>query len=198
MVRPAASGEDYEFVCYGGEDDAKEFGHELRRRIAMDLLPALRDAEGDLANWRRSPLRPLIEEAFAGVDKEDLKQVAETVEAASKQIVEFEAVKALEQSIGELFAEMSGPKQDVKPRLGFSATEPTRLYRNIKLLIDRGERAIGDASLGSANLIFLTLKALQLKSMLDGNRRDHTILAIEEPESTPSRQDGGGSHLGSM
>ena len=149
----------------------------------MDLLPALRDAEGDLANWRRSPLRPLIEEAFAGVDKEDLKQVAETVEAASKQIVEFEAVKALEQSIGELFAEMSGPKQDVKPRLGFSATEPTRLYRNIKLLIDRGERAIGDASLGSANLIFLTLKALQLKSMLDGNRRDHTILAIEEPEA---------------
>jgi hypothetical protein len=29
--------------------------------MAMELLPALRDAEGDLAAWRRSPLRPLIE-----------------------------------------------------------------------------------------------------------------------------------------
>lgn len=53
-----ASADDYDFVCYGGENEKKRFGHELRRRITMDLLPALRDAEGDLATWRRSPLRP--------------------------------------------------------------------------------------------------------------------------------------------
>ena len=50
--------DDYEFICYGSESESKEFGHDLRRRITMDLLPALRDAEGDLATWRRSPLRP--------------------------------------------------------------------------------------------------------------------------------------------
>ena len=47
--------DDFEFICYGGESEAKRFGHELRRQITMDLLPALRDAEGDLATWRRSP-----------------------------------------------------------------------------------------------------------------------------------------------
>ena len=78
---------------------------------------------------------------------------------------------------------MCGPRHDVKPRLGFAPTDATRLYRNIRLLIDEGARGVNDASLGSANLIFLTLKALQLKHMLDENKRDHTILAIEEPEA---------------
>ncbi|MGI3212551.1 hypothetical protein ACROSR_15720 [Roseovarius tibetensis] len=40
----ATSAEDYEFICYGGESEAKQFGHNLRRRITMDILPALRDA----------------------------------------------------------------------------------------------------------------------------------------------------------
>ena len=60
---PPASDDDFTFICFGGEDEAKKFGHDVRRRITMDLLPALRDAEGDLAAWRRSPLRPLVEDA---------------------------------------------------------------------------------------------------------------------------------------
>jgi putative ATP-dependent endonuclease of the OLD family len=178
-----SSDDDYEFICYGGEDEAKVFGYDLRRRVAMDLLPALRDAEGDLASWRRSPLRPLIEDAFGEVERDELEKVAESVEAATKKIADFEAVKELEDRIGDLFKEMSGSRQDVKPRLGFAATDATRLYRNIRLLIDDGARSISDASLGSANLVFLTLKALQLTRMLEENRRDHTILAIEEPEA---------------
>jgi putative ATP-dependent endonuclease of OLD family len=178
-----AKDEDYEFICYGGEDEAKRFGHDLRRRITMDLLPALRDAEGDLATWRRSPLRPLIEEAFSSIDQEELKKVSEAIEAATEKIMDFDGLKKLEESIGELFSEMSGPRQDIKPRLGFASTDPVRLYRNIRLLIDEGARTISDASLGSANLVFLALKALQLRKMLDESRRDHTILAIEEPEA---------------
>jgi putative ATP-dependent endonuclease of OLD family len=178
-----ASDEDYEFICYGGENEAKRFGHDLRRRIPMDLLPALRDAEGDLATWRRSPLRPLIEGALAGVDRADLTKIQKAIEAATDKLTEFEAVEELENSLGKLFAAMSGPKQDVKPRLGFGATDIARVYRNIRLLIDEGRRTISDASLGSANIVFLTLKALELKQQMDENKRDHTLLAIEEPEA---------------
>lgn len=178
-----ASEEDYEFICYGGESENKTFGHRLRRRITMDVLPALRDAEGDLGNWGRSPLRPLIESAFAGVDKDDLDDIKKSIEEATSHLIDFASVKELEDDLGALFASMSGPKQDIKPSLGFGATDVARLYRNIRLLIDNGLRGINDASLGSANIVFLTLKALALKRMMDENKRDHTLLAIEEPEA---------------
>lgn len=175
--------EDYEFICYGGESEAKTFGHKLRRRITMDVLPALRDAEGDLSVWQRSPLRPLIEEAFKGVDADKLEEIGEAIEEATEKITAFDEVAALEDSIAELFEEMSGEKQNIHPTLGFSPTDPSRLYRAVRLLIDEGERGISDASLGSANLVFLTLKSLELRRLIEENHRDHTFLAIEEPEA---------------
>lgn len=175
--------DDYEFVCFGGESDEKRFTHELRRRIAMDLLPALRDAEGDLGTWRRSPLRPLLERAFASVPADDLADVRKSIQDATKQLADFPSVQDLENSLRGLFKAMSGPKQDINPGLGFGVTEISRLYRNIRLLIDGGLRTISDASLGSANVAFLTLKALELRQLMDDKRRDHTFLAIEEPEA---------------
>lgn len=175
--------EDFEFICYGGESETKTFGHKLRRRITMDLLPALRDAESDLSVWQRSPLRPLIEEAFKGVDAEELAEIGEAIEEATAKITEFDEVAALEKDISDLFKEMSGAKQNIHPTLGFSPTDPARLYRAVRLLIDEGERGIGDASLGSANLVFLTLKYLELQRLIEENNRDHTFLAIEEPEA---------------
>ncbi len=178
-----ATAEDYEFICYGGENEAKRFGHNLRRRITMDVLPALRDAEGDLSAWKRSPLRPLIEEAFKDVDREALEEIGEAIEEATEKITAFPEVNALEDQIATLFAEMSGPKQDIKPTLGFTPTDPARLYRSVRLLIDEGARGVSDASLGSANLVFLSLKTLEIRRLIDENRRDHTYLAIEEPEA---------------
>jgi putative ATP-dependent endonuclease of OLD family len=87
---------DYEFICYGGDSETKEFGYKLRQRIPLDVLPALRDAEGDLATWRRSPLRPLIEAAFSSVDRSKLDNIAEAIAAAGEQITEFDEIEALD------------------------------------------------------------------------------------------------------
>lgn len=183
LTHAPASDDDFAFVCFGGEDEAKRFGHDLRRRITMDLLPALRDAEGDLAAWRRSPLRPLVEEAFIGIDKNELAEIGKKIAEATEAVIEFDEIKTLETGIADLFLAMSGPKQNIHPSLGFSATDATRINRQIRLLIDEGRRGIADASLGSANLIFLTLKLLDLQRLIDNNKRDHSLLAIEEPEA---------------
>lgn len=183
LTHAPASDDDFSFICFGGEDEAKRFGHDLRRRITMDLLPALRDAEGDLAAWRRSPLRPLVEDAFVGIETDALAAIGEKISEASNAVLEFNEVESLEKQIAELFLAMSGPKQNVNPSLGFSATDSARINRQIRLLIDEGRRGIADASLGSANLIFLTLKLLDLKRLIENNRRDHSLLAIEEPEA---------------
>ncbi|TWA90049.1 ATP-dependent nuclease [Bradyrhizobium stylosanthis] len=178
-----ASDDDYEFTCYGGEHESRTFGHALRRRLSLDVLPALRDAENDLANWRRSPLRPLVETAFAGIQKEELEAIAIAIEEATGKLAEFGEIGQLELSIGDFLTEMAGSKQNVNPRLGFAPAEAVRLYRSIQLLIDDGRRSINDASLGSANLVFLTLKAIELQAQIAQNKRDHTFLAIEEPEA---------------
>ena len=64
LAKQPNSEEDYEFVCYGGENEAMRFGYELRRRISLDVLHALRDAEGDLAVWRRFSNSPSVGEGF--------------------------------------------------------------------------------------------------------------------------------------
>ncbi|WP_406226710.1 ATP-dependent nuclease [Pseudomonas siliginis] len=183
LGRLPASDEDYEFICFGGEAERKRFGHDLRRRITMDTLPALRDAEGDLAMWRRSPLRPLIERAFSEVSRDELGAVQEAIRAATNDLTQFDPVRMLEENLGAMYRSMSGPNQDINPRLGFSTIDITRLYRNVKLLIDSGLRTISEASLGSANVVFLSLKTLELQQLMNDNRRDHTLLGIEEPEA---------------
>ncbi|NLS16177.1 AAA family ATPase [Rhizobium sp. P40RR-XXII] len=183
LLRAPASEKDFEFVCYGGRDLTRRFGYDVRSRITMDVLPALRDAEGDLAVWRRSPLRPLIDSAFATIDRDGLQGVADQIAAATGQLMDFQAVSDLEDDIAQSFRTMSGARQDVNPTLGFSATDASKLHRQIKLLIDSGQRGIAEASLGSANLIFLTLKTMELHNLIAGDKRDHSLLAIEEPEA---------------
>src|SRR6202035_3115655 len=62
-------------------------------------------------------------------------------------------------------------------------TDPARLLRALRVFIDAGKRDIGAASLGSANVLYLTLKALEIDQAAREGQRYHTFLAIEEPEA---------------
>lgn len=76
IAGPLTSSADCEFIFYGGGDEARAVPSRVRRRIALDMLDALRNAEGQLGSWRNSPLRPLLEDAIAGVDGAALDGVA--------------------------------------------------------------------------------------------------------------------------
>ncbi|WP_142917221.1 AAA family ATPase, partial [Klebsiella pneumoniae] len=67
--------------------------------------------------------------------------------------------------------------------LGLAPTRVDALLRSLRLLLDSGIRGIGDASLGTANLIFLALKSLELDRLVDDGERDHTFFVVEEPEA---------------
>lgn len=77
---------DYEFVLFGGDRPENSVGYELRRWMPMDLFPALRDAESDLARWTRSPLRPLLDRAAQTIDEEELEEIAEEVHTTPSRI----------------------------------------------------------------------------------------------------------------
>jgi putative ATP-dependent endonuclease of OLD family len=174
---------DYEFKVYGGDDESKSIRNDLRRRISLDLLNALRDAEAELGSWRSSPLRPLLEDAIGKVTDAELDAVGADLTAATTKLSALDPVKTLEDGLRTQIADLAGTSQDIKAKLGFASTDPKRLLRSVGLYIDDGRRGIAEASLGSANLALLTLKLAEFSWRRQQNERNYTLLVIEEPEA---------------
>ena len=174
---------DYEFLVYGGDRPENRLSYQVRQRIPMDVMPALRDCEGDLARWSRSPLRPLLDKAAGEIDKDELERLSEDVDTATAELTEVEEVKAVSKSIEDKLTEMVGKEQAFETALRFSPTDADKLIRALRIYIDHGKRGISDASLGSANLLYFALKALEYEQLVKDGDRDHTFLAIEEPEA---------------
>ncbi len=182
-VEVPVSEADYEFLIFGGNREENRVGHELRRHLPLDILPALRDAEGDLAAWRRSPLRPLLDRVSSLIPRHILQEIAESVTNATLAVKDNSQIAGLEQEIVQRVHEMVGREHAIAPSLGFSPADPDRLIRAIRLYIDEGRRGISEASLGTANILFIALKELELQQMVEQGTRDHTFLGIEEPEA---------------
>lgn len=177
------SDNDCEFLVYGGDDENRYIPNSVRRRIALDMLDALRDAETQLTSWRHSPLRPLLEDAVGDVDKTELAAVASKLEEATNLMESFDTVSSLEANLRKGITELSGPAHDVDAKLRFAAADPLRLFRTISLYIDGGKRGIGEASLGSANVALVALKLAEFEWRSAKNERNYSLLCIEEPEA---------------
>jgi putative ATP-dependent endonuclease of the OLD family len=174
---------DYDFVIFGGGRPDNTVGYDLRRWMPLDLFPALRDAESDLARWSRSPLRPLLDRAAKTVDEDDLRAIAEEVHETTSKIASIPELATVVDQVNGQLTTMVGSKHAVETALGFAPTEPGRLLRALQLMIDGGRRGVSEASLGSANVLYLALKELEHKYLVEEGERQHTFLAIEEPEA---------------
>ncbi len=183
VAGPPQSGADCEFLVFGGGDETRSLPSKVRRRIAIDLLDALRDAEGQLGSWRASPLRHLLEEAVSGISRPDLDAVAAELDKASKALEAFPTIKTLEDELRAGIAHLSGKAHDIDARLRFAPADPLRLFRAIAMYIDGGKRGIAEASLGSANVALLALKLAEFAWRRKKNERNFSLLCIEEPEA---------------
>lgn len=174
---------DYDFSVYGGDRPENLISHDVRKRLPLDLLPALRDAESDLANWSRSPLRPLLNALSGSLDEATKQSLAEAISKATKAVADIDEVKAVGKEITDMLTALAGATHGVSTSLSFSPTDADRVIRTLRVFVDNGSRSISEASLGSANLIYLALKLLSLELEVQENVRDHSFLAIEEPEA---------------
>ncbi|GAB2450769.1 ATP-dependent endonuclease [Streptosporangium sandarakinum] len=173
--------QDYDFIAFAGTSETSDI-RTIRREVALRVLPALRDAEGDLYNWRRSPLRDLLERL--PLDPANLQATASAIATAVDQLTKDVNVAKLEGHLTDRLGNMFGPRLAVQPTLGFASSKPDELIRAIRLFLDTARRkGISDTSLGSANVIYLGL----LLEVLNQQRLDEqfvaTLVAIEEPEA---------------
>jgi putative ATP-dependent endonuclease of OLD family len=174
---------DYEFLVYGGDRPENRINYEVRRCLPMEMMPALRDCDADLARWSRSPLRPLLDKAAEEIDHGELEELADSVDKATEELIKVDKVKAVSDAICDRLLDMVGSAQALQTILRFSPTDPDKLIRALRVFIDGGRRGISDASLGSANLLYFALKTLEYDQLVAEGDRDHTFLAIEEPEA---------------
>ncbi len=174
---------DYEFVIYGGGRKENLVSYQVRQRLPIDLFPAMRDCEGDLLRWTRSPLRPLLDQAASEIAPEVLNDLAEDIDKSTEKVARIDNVRAIEGSIDKKIKDMMGKGQILQTALRFSPTDADKLIRALRIYIDGGKRGISEASLGSANLLYFVLKALEYEQMVNDGDRDHTFMAIEEPEA---------------
>lgn len=174
---------DYEYVIFGGDDPDMAIGSTLRRMLPLDVQVALRDAEKDLSSWRNSPLRPLIEQLATSLDEDARDEIQAQVNEAQAELAGHAEVVATAQRISDRLIAIAGEQHAVPLTLGLAPTRVDALLRSLRLLIDNGARGIGDASLGTANLVFLALKSLELDRLVTDGERDHTFFVVEEPEA---------------
>lgn len=183
LTEPPQTLSDYEYVIFGGHDPDMAVGASLRRMLPLEVQGALRDAEKALGSWRLSPLRPLIEELTAALGEIERKEIEDQVNAVQAGLTGRPEIQATAARITDRLVTMVGEKHSAPVGLGLTPTRMESLLRGLKLLIDGGARSISEASLGSANLIFLALKSLELDRVVQERERDHTFFAVEEPEA---------------
>jgi putative ATP-dependent endonuclease of OLD family len=186
--RPECDGDpkseaDFDYTLFVGDNEKRSMPGKFRRRVVLDVMAALRDAEFELGNWRRSPLRPLLEHAFSLTNDARLVAISEAIAEASNKLTKLDDIAALEKDLRAKLLALAGKRHDIDAKLGVVSSDPSRLSRILKLYIDGGLREISDASLGSANLALLTLRLAEYEWRRDQNDQDFTIVAIEEPEA---------------
>lgn len=175
--------DDFEFLIYGGDRSENRIGYDVRKRIPMEVLHALRDAEGDLARWTKSPLKPLIDRAKSDIKRTDLQTLADSVSKETDKVAVLGPLSDLAARINDKLKDLTGTSQAIETAFGFSPADPDKLLRALRLLFDDNKRDISEASLGTANVLYLALRSLDLDSLVDEGSREHTFFSIEEPEA---------------
>ena len=143
---PPESLADYEDIIFGGGDPDRAVIGGFRRMLPLDIQGALRDTEKDLASWRRSPLRPLIEELMSTVDDDARDDIQDAVNDAQTRLAGLDQVVEVARRIGQRLVAIAGPQHAVPISLGVAPTQIDALLRALRILIDDGARDIGGAS----------------------------------------------------
>lgn len=177
----ASSEGDYEVLVFGGIDESRRVGRSEWRFVSLRVLPALRDAETSLRS-PRSPLRRLINRS--NVDPGVLADVASQIDVAATALTDSGELSSVSAAISDRLEAMVGGMFAVPTSLGVLSTKPEQLLRSMRLFIDsERRRGIEQASLGTANLLYLTLLLEDISAQQAADEIVELMLAVEEPEA---------------
>lgn len=174
----------YRGAIYGGSDLTRPIASSLLNYVDLMHLHALRDVESDIKNWRRSPLKVLLDAATADISSEELEEIAAAMQSANVAMNNLDPIKLLGTDISNKLGDIVGVLHSVDTRLGATSEDPLRVIRGMRLFVD-GEtrRPLATASLGTLNVLYLALVELGLESRIASKEIGHLTMTIDEPEA---------------
>lgn len=174
----------YRGAIYGGDNLDRPIAASLLTYVDLLHLPALRDVESDIRNWRRSPLRSLLEAASDAISQEELEGIATSMQSANAEMNSLASIKNLGAKISEKLGDIVGELNTVETSLGATSEDPLRVIRGMKLFVDgQAQRPLASASLGTLNVLYLALLELGLEGRLAAREIAHLTMTIDEPEA---------------
>lgn len=186
---------DFDTIEFPDPDEKEEliFGTWLPKEInihnevSCTFIKALRDVESDLKSYSNNPLLNLLRGKEKTVSVAKQSEIIESIDKLNEQISSLDEVKEIKKGIGFSIKEAVGttyaPNIDIKSEL---PNEMEKLFQSLKLWVgdpdDAGYQGrIWEASLGGANIIYLSLKLLEYEKVKTD--RIANFLLIEEPEA---------------
>ena len=173
------------------DDDQEILGVKISpiyQEVACTFVKALRDVVSELRGYRGNPLLTLLRGMESNIEIADAERIAEKVKELNKDISTLQEIQSLatniEGALKKTVGHTYGPSVSIESALPDSME---RLLQRLNLLVGDGDGSghtgeLQEQSLGSANLIYLSLKLLEYELKLSSDRVAHFFL-IEEPEA---------------
>lgn len=185
-LESATSPEYYESIWYsGGNTEITKSAVKFRERVSLRVVKALRDMEGDLNSWQRSPLRRVIHTMNLS-SQPGFLSVARQVQDATNNLRQIEPIRELQDKVQTRLTKMIEGVHTFDPKIGMLPTDPDDLQKYLTFLVEN-ELSLDRASLGLVNILYLTLLMVEIEllreSRGESSEYQYTILAVEEPEA---------------
>src|SRR5579862_9136881 len=148
------------------------------------LLPALRDVESDLRQYRNSPLARLID--AMDISKDDKGELLSTLRDANDAIRATPTIAAISKAIDDSFKMVSGPAFSMDVEIGLAEPSFQVIVRALRILLTNAAVEKFDPSsngLGLNNVLYVSILIDYFGKRLQQQKSAGQIILFEEPEA---------------
>ena len=189
--------EDYHWEITGGGDPAhdladlpwdQDVGSSIRfsdlQSFQVVFLPALRDVESDLRQFRGSPLARLIDAMEIGPDEQE--ELLEALREANEKIAAAETINEIAEAIDASFTKVTGPAFSMDVALGVAEPSFQAIVRALRILLTNAAMQDFDPSsngLGLNNILYVSILIEYFHKRVAQQKSAGQIVLFEEPEA---------------
>ena len=189
--------EDYHWEISGGGDPGRDLadiewdedvGAQIRfsdlQSFLVVFLPALRDVESDLRQFRASPLARLIN--AMEIDQDEQEELLEKLREANQEIAGSPSVEAIAEAIDRSFKAVTGPAFSMDVGLGVAEPSFQAIVRALRILMSNAAMSDFDPSsngLGLNNILYVSILIEYFHKRLAQQKSAGQIILFEEPEA---------------